>query len=185
MRVTCRRKRTCPPSKHLLKSLDQRKRRWRSSLRTNFRPLRAPWAIRPGPHGSEIKFLLTSNKMVDPGPLTKRTRIYNAFADSQNSKQNRAHVLQFIRLAVRPARYNRTPERFEPLRAILNQALAFAEPIVDEAGSLESAETARTLPEAQRRVRQLRADLEGRGTDPDLLKFCRAEKHVRRLNERR
>lgn len=125
--------------------------------------------------GSEIEFLLTSSKMVDPGPLTKRTRIYNAFADSQNSKRNRTHILEFIRLAMRPARYNRTPERFEPLRALLNQALAFAGLVVDETGSLTSAETARTLPEAQRRARELRADLEGRGTHPDVLRFCRAE----------
>jgi uncharacterized protein (TIGR02391 family) len=125
--------------------------------------------------GSEIGYLLTSSKMTDPGPLTKRTRLYNAFADSQNNKQNRTHILEFIRLAMKPARYNREPERFEPLRALLNQALAFAGLVVDEAGSLAATETARTLPEAQRRARELRSDLEGRGVHPDVLKFCRAE----------
>jgi len=46
---------------------------------------------------------------------------------------------------------------------------------VDETGELKKTETAQTLPEAQRRARDLRADLEGRGVHPDVLKFCRAE----------
>ncbi len=40
----------------------------------------------------EIEFLVRSAKMVDPGPMTKRHRIYNAFVESQNSKRNRTHV---------------------------------------------------------------------------------------------
>ena len=123
----------------------------------------------------EIVFLLASAKMVDPGPMTKRHRIYNAFVESQNSKQNRTHILQFIRLAMTPARYSREPHRFEPMRAALNGALAFAGLKVDETGALGAAERASTLPEAQRRARDLRADLEGRGVHPDVLAFCRAE----------
>ncbi|WP_347341709.1 TIGR02391 family protein [Bradyrhizobium uaiense] len=46
---------------------------------------------------------------------------------------------------------------------------------MDETGSLITAEVARTLPEAQRRARELRSDLEGRGVHPDVLKFRRAE----------
>ena len=76
---------------------------------------------------------------------------------------------------MKPARFSREPQRFEPLRALLNQALAFAGLVVDEAGRLTTAEAARTLPEAQRRARELRADMEGRGVHPDVLRFCRAE----------
>ena len=123
----------------------------------------------------EIAFLIESAKMVDPGQMTKRPRIYNAFVESQNSKRNRTHILQFIRLAMSPARYSREPHRFEPMRAAVNQALAFAGLVVDETGTLASAEKATTLPEAQRRARDLRADLEGRGVHPDVLAFCRAE----------
>ncbi|PHX45942.1 hypothetical protein AO263_12190 [Pseudomonas sp. NZIPFR-PS5] len=128
-----------------------------------------------GLSGREIEFLLSSAKMTDPGAITKRLRIYNAFADSQNSKGNRTHILEFIRLAMKPARYSRQPERFEPMRALLNQALAFASLMVDDGGNLASAAPVQTLPEAQRRARDLRADLEGRGVHPDVLKFCRAE----------
>ncbi|MCB2080345.1 MAG: TIGR02391 family protein [Novosphingobium sp.] len=123
----------------------------------------------------EIELLIRSAKMVDPGKTTKRVRIYNAFVESQNTKKNRTHVLEFIRLAMTPARHSREPQRFEPMRAALNQALAFAGLVVDEAGKLSSAEAAKTLPEAQRRARDLRADLEGRGVHPDVLAFCRAE----------
>jgi uncharacterized protein (TIGR02391 family) len=124
---------------------------------------------------SEIQHLLASSKMTDPGPITKRIRIFNAFVESQNTKRNRTNVLEFIRLAMKPARYSRQPGRYEPMRALLNQALAFAGLVVDEAGNLTSAEAARTLPEAQRCARELRADLEGRGVHPDVLKFCQAE----------
>lgn len=126
--------------------------------------------------GGEIEFLLTSAKMSDPGGgFSKRIRIYNAFVESQNSKRNRSHVLAFIRFAMKPARYSRSPERFEPMRALLNRALAFASLQVDQAGNLVSADAVHTLPEAQRRARDLRADLEGRGVHPDVLEFCRAE----------
>ncbi len=123
----------------------------------------------------EIQHLLASSKMTDSGPTTKRIRLYNAFVESQNTEQDRTHVLKFIRLAMRPARYSRDPERYEPMRALLNQALAFAGLVVDQAGNLSTAEAAQTLPEAQRRARELRADLEGRGVHPDVLAFCRAE----------
>jgi uncharacterized protein (TIGR02391 family) len=125
--------------------------------------------------GPEIELLIASAKMKDPGKVTKRVRIYNAFIDSQNTKQNRTHVLEFIRVAMKPARFTRSPERFEPLRTLVNQALSFAALMVDEAGNLIKAEAARTLPEAQRRAQELRADLQGRGVHPDVLKFCRAE----------
>jgi len=116
--------------------------------------------------GPEIQHLLASSKMTDSGPTTKRIRLYNAFVESQNTEQDRTHVLKFIRLAMRPARYSRDPERYEPMRALLNQALAFAGLVVDQAGNLSTAEAAQTLPEAQRRARELRADLEGRGFTP-------------------
>jgi len=125
--------------------------------------------------GPEIQYLLVSSKMTDPGPLTKRIRLYNAFVESQNTTQNRTHVLEFIRLSMKPARYSREPERYEPMRALLNQALAFAGLVIDQAGNLASSEAVQTLPEAQRRARELRSDLEGRGVHPDVLKFCRAE----------
>jgi uncharacterized protein (TIGR02391 family) len=128
-----------------------------------------------GLKGDEIEFLLRTCRMVDPGPMTKRIRIYNAFVESQNNKGNRRHILEFIRQSMAPARYSRDPGRYEPMRALLNRALAFAGLVVDETGKVSSTERATTLPEAQRRAMELRSDLEGRGVHPDVLRFCRAE----------
>ena len=128
-----------------------------------------------GLSGPEIEHLLASCKIADPGPMTKRVRIYNAFAECQNTKRNRTNILEFIRRAMKPARYIHEPNRYEPMRARLNQALVFAGLVVDEAGELKSADVAKTLPEALQRARDLRADLEGRGVHPDVLKFCRAD----------
>jgi uncharacterized protein (TIGR02391 family) len=128
-----------------------------------------------GLKGTEIAMLISTCGMVDPGEITKRHRIYNAFAESQNSRQDRSRILGFIRRAMEPAKYSREPHRFEPLRANLNQALVFAGLAVNEAGELEKIEHVKTLPEAQRRARELRSDLETRGIHPDVLRFCRAE----------
>jgi hypothetical protein len=50
--------------------------------------------------GSEISHLLTTCKMGDPSPqLSKRHRLYNAFAGTQNAKQDRIPILAFIRHA--------------------------------------------------------------------------------------
>jgi hypothetical protein len=68
-----------------------------------------------GLKGTEIEMLIARCEMIDPGPITKRTRIYNAFAESQNRTGDRTRVLGFIRNAMKPARYVRDPDRFEPI----------------------------------------------------------------------
>lgn len=126
--------------------------------------------------GSEIAHLLRTCGIADWTPqMTKRHRLYNAFAKHQNEHQDRRAILAFIRKAMKPERYAKTPKRFETLRANLNRALAFAGLEVDESGTLSAADRARTLWEAQRRAQELRADLVTRGVHPDLLRFCSEE----------
>jgi uncharacterized protein (TIGR02391 family) len=129
-----------------------------------------------GLSGSEIAHLLTTCKMSDPSPgITKRRRLYNAFVESQNSRQDRKAILAFIRHSMKPELYARNPERFEPMRTNLNRALAFASLSVDASGTLSSGDKATTLAEAERRAQDLRADLVKRGVHPDVLQFCKAE----------
>ena len=85
---------------------------------------------------AEIEFLFRAAKLVDPGAMTKRIRLYNAFAECQNRKKNRTNVLEFIRVAMNPARYSREPHRFEPIRMNLNRALAFAGLVVTDLANL-------------------------------------------------
>ena len=66
--------------------------------------------------GTEIAHLLVSCGIADPTPdMTKRHRLYNAFAQDQNQRQDRTRVLGFIRHAMKPERFTRGPERFEPM----------------------------------------------------------------------
>jgi uncharacterized protein (TIGR02391 family) len=114
--------------------------------------------------------------MPDPSSqMTKRYRLYNAFAESQNARQDRLAILTFIRKSMKPELYARTPERYEPMRANLNRALAFAGLAVDASGELLLVEPAHTLTEAHRRAVELRTDLEIRKVHPDVLRFCREE----------
>ncbi len=126
--------------------------------------------------GSEIGHLLATIKMADPTPtLTKWKRLHNAFVERQNLSQNRRAINEFIRQALRPERYSKEPERFEPLRTNVNRALAFAGLAVRPNGDLFEVAPATTLTEAQRRADELKADLSRRGVHPDVLRFCRAE----------
>ena len=107
--------------------------------------------------------------------MTKQHRLCNAFAREQNYRQERGRILGFIRKAMRPERFLRCSERFEPMRAKVNGALAFAGLAVDASGTLGPLAQATTLSEAQRRAQELRADLASRGVHLDVLRFCREE----------
>ena len=126
--------------------------------------------------GSEITHLLTVCGMRDPtAQSTKRHRLHNAFAESQNARGDRTAILAFIRHSMKPERHLRTPDRFEALRVKLNRALAFSGLAVDAAGILHSIDQVTTIPEAQQRADDLRADLIRRGVHEDVLRFCRSE----------
>jgi uncharacterized protein (TIGR02391 family) len=129
-----------------------------------------------GLSGSEIGHLLDTCGMSDLSPaMTKRHRLYNAFVESQNKRQDRRAILAFIRRSMKPELYAREPQRYEPMRTIVNLALAFAGLAVDSSGELVRVERAQTLSEAQRRASELRVDLEIRKVHPDVLRFCREE----------
>lgn len=129
-----------------------------------------------GLSGSEIGHILSLLRMKDPDPtMAKWKRLHNAFVERQNKSGNRRAILQFIREALKPARYARHPARFEPLRANVNCALASSGLAVDAGGELHPVTQAQALTEASRRADELRADLSKRSVHPDVLRFCRAE----------
>lgn len=126
--------------------------------------------------GSEISHLLASCEIADiDSANTKRHRLYNAFVNDQNTRKDRKHIIGFIRKTMKPARFAREQHRFEPMRANLNRALAFAGIQVDATGTLISTTAASTLSEAQRRANELRSDLRARGVHADVLEFCKEE----------
>ncbi len=126
--------------------------------------------------GSKIGHLLQTCGMEDPIPtMTKRHRLYNAFAANQNKRQDRTIILGFIRKAMKPELYIREPDRYEPMRENLNKALAFCAMAIDESGQLIPAGKATTLSEAQNRAAELKADLQIRNVHSDILVFCKEE----------
>ena len=126
--------------------------------------------------GSEIGHLLRTARINDPTPaMSKWKRLYNALAESQNNLQHRRNVLAFIRFSMKPERFTRDSEHFESMRTNLNRALAFVGLAVEATGALVSVDAVQTLSEAERRAKELRADLVSRGVHADVLQFCRAE----------
>ena len=126
--------------------------------------------------GSEIGHILASLNMDDPNPdITKWRRLNNALVTRQNYSQNRRATLEFIRQAMKPARYVKNPALFETRRSNLNLALSFSGLAVDASGNVVPIKKAHTLSDAVRRAEELRADLSTRDIHPDVLRFCRAE----------
>ena len=125
----------------------------------------------------EIDDLLQQCRVPDEmGPGTKWRRIHVNLWNHQCRTKNRTHVLAFIRKAMKPARYlHKNRERFEAIRTDLNEALAFAGLVVNQAGKLKTSDSVSTIGEAERRAQQLCEGLELRGIHPDVLAFCKAE----------
>jgi uncharacterized protein (TIGR02391 family) len=129
-----------------------------------------------GLSGPEIRFLLPAAQIKDVQPTdTKWRRLHNAFATDQNTRQDRTHILAFIRKAMKPERWLAKPEKYEPLRARLNQALLFSGLAVQEDGVLIEVAKVSTIADAQRRSNELKAALLKRDAHPDVLVFCKAE----------
>lgn len=129
-----------------------------------------------GLRGPEIADVLKVCGIPDTDPgITKRHRLFNAFVGSQNKLSHRGAILKFIRQAMNPARFARDQERFEPLRARLNMALAFTGHAVEPTGDLVKTEAVKTLRDAQRRAMELRTDLQARDVHPDVLACCKEE----------
>ena len=129
-----------------------------------------------GLSGSEIGDILFESTIKDSYPnLAKRHRLFNALIERQNSDGHRKAILAFIRKSMKPARYLNKKDRYDPLRARLNEALSFAGLAIVESGDIEEVQPVSTLADAQRRAEELRKNLSTRHVHPDVLKFCRAE----------
>ncbi|MGB7947428.1 MAG: TIGR02391 family protein [Candidatus Binatia bacterium] len=74
-----------------------------------------------------------------------------------------------------PARFVGRNEEFEVHRQELNTILAFSGLEYGMDGMFRSCDSARTLDEAEKRVRTIRAKFQGRRIHQEVLKYCRAE----------
>lgn len=126
--------------------------------------------------GPEIGRLLEECKITDPDPtITKWKRLFNAFAEWQNSKQLGNCVLMFITRAMNPARYTRNRELFASRQDDLNVVLAFTGMQIGDDGKMRRTTKAESLTEAMKRANRLQEALSARRVHQDVLSFCRAE----------
>jgi uncharacterized protein (TIGR02391 family) len=125
--------------------------------------------------GTEIADVLSACGVADPGPFTKRIRLFQALQDRQRQDMCANNVLAVVRRAMDPVRYTRDVPKFEARRAALNKVLSFSGWYVRDDGELTQSTPARTLTEAEERAGRLRGALEQRGVHPDVLRFCRPE----------
>jgi uncharacterized protein (TIGR02391 family) len=126
--------------------------------------------------GSDITRVLAACRLEDnSNQSTKWRRLYWVFIQSQQDHGVANHILAFIQSFLTPARFVGRTEQFEARRQELNVHLAFAGLEYGPDGQFHRRDTARTLDEAEARVRTLRAKFQGRRIHDEVLKYCRAE----------
>ena len=110
--------------------------------------------------GSEIHHLLLEAKIDDVDPaITKRHRLFNAFAAFQNKYHCANNIIDFVKEALAPKRYVENKAGFETRRAAVNRVLAFEGLTITEAGEVAQTEKASTIAEVQLRVEDLKNKL--------------------------
>ena len=126
--------------------------------------------------GSEITRVLLDRQLVDgSGESTKWKRLYWVFLDSQKTYNCANRMLDFIQAFLAPSRFVGRQEVFEERRNELNEVLAFSGLELRTDGQFVRQKTAKTLDEAERRVRTIRGKFRGRQIHPEVLKYCKSE----------
>lgn len=126
--------------------------------------------------GSDISRVLADRGLVDnSAQSTKWRRLYWVFLNIQKQDQCANRVLDFIQSFLAPVRFVGRIDEFNKRRQELNVILAFSGLEYGEDGAFRYKDTARTLDEAERRVRTIRSKFQGRRLHPEVLKYCEAE----------
>ena len=109
------------------------------------------------------------------GESTRWKRLYWVFSDLQRKDRSANRILAFIQSYLAPARFVGRGDKFEEHREGLNERLSFSGMEYGEDGQFRPRKAARTLDEAEERVRTIRSKFKGRRIHPEVLKYCRAE----------
>lgn len=126
--------------------------------------------------GTDITRVLSDRGLTDAsGESTKWRRLYWIFLDCQKKHGCANHVVDFIHAFLTPARFVGRSEEFEGRRQELNTILAFSGLEYGADGQFRRVTAAKTLDEAEKRVRTIRAKFQGRRIHPEVLKYCRTE----------
>jgi uncharacterized protein (TIGR02391 family) len=126
--------------------------------------------------GTDISRVLRDRNLADnSGESTKWRRLYSVFLESQRRSGCANTVIDFVQSFLVPARFVGRSQQFEERRQELNTILAFSGLEYGADGKFRRCEAARTLDEAEARVRTIRSKFQGRLIHPEVLKYCRVE----------
>lgn len=126
--------------------------------------------------GSEIHKFLQLSQIEDVDPIiTKRHRLYNAFAKSHNDNKCSNNILKFIANSLAPERFVEDKERFDTLRNKVNQQLAFCGLVYKENGSFSTTKKASVISDVEIKAKNLKEEIEKRKYHSALIKYCRVE----------
>ncbi|MED5052664.1 TIGR02391 family protein [Anoxybacteroides rupiense] len=126
--------------------------------------------------GSEITRLLAQIGIQDPYQTwTKWKRIDYWLSHIQRKQDSPYPVIQFIQIAMDPARFIDDPNLFNDMRTRLNAVLLLNGLEINPSGKVVRTRKAETLDEAHRRASELRQKLIQRTIHSNVLKFCEAE----------
>jgi len=126
--------------------------------------------------GTDITRVLKDRGLTDnSGESTKWRRLYSVFLATQRTDRCANRILDFIQSFLTPARFVGRSEVFEERRSELNTILAFSGLEFGSDGQFRQRDAARTLDEAERRVRTIRSKFQGRRIHPEVIKYCRTE----------
>lgn len=126
--------------------------------------------------GDEIDRLFSSLGITDnSGQSTKWRRIYWVIINSQRKNNCANEALQIIANLLLPSRFAGRSADFEKYRAELNAVLLFAGLEYTEGGKFRRVEASKTLSEAERRAKTIKAKFQGRRMHAEVFKYCSSE----------
>lgn len=125
--------------------------------------------------GTEIGALLAECGIDDPGPITKRERLFQALSARQRRDRTSNNVFAFVGAALNPARFIHQPDRYAVIREATNRALSLSGYFIQEDGAIRRASPSKTIDEAIEAASGLSAQLHLRRIHPSVLRFCRTE----------
>ena len=107
--------------------------------------------------------------------LAKRKRLFNAFANFQNTKKCSNNILSFIRIVLTPSRFIGKQELYEELRCKVNQQLAVEGYNILENGKFVLVQAASTISDVELKVENLKQELAERNAHNQIFKYCTPE----------
>ena len=129
--------------------------------------------------GSDISRVLEDRGLTDPSrQSTKWRRLYWVFMDIQRRDGCANGILAFISSFLAPARFVGRQDEFEGHRAEVNSILGFSGIEYGPDGQFKRRDRVKTIDEAERRAKLIRAKFRGRRLHPEVRKYCEAEMMV-------